>query len=339
VTFDHSTTRFPLEGRHVEPACASCHPLQRYAETSTECGACHRLDDVHRGRLGSNCATCHTAAGWQKTGFDHGRETQFPLRGRHHGLTCRTCHVADPKESEVAAACIGCHSADDDHLGRFGERCAECHDESGWKRARFDHERATDHALNGAHERLPCASCHLMSMPASSVPAACNDCHAEVDVHEGTLGSSCGTCHTETSFRERGGFDHQLTGFPLLALHQLASCEDCHVSTRFREAKSECAVCHAKDDVHETHLGDDCARCHNPSGWNRWVFDHDVETDFRLGGKHRDLQCSSCHGAARISDRCDTCHLADSPHDDAYGRNCERCHVDTSWSEIERGRR
>jgi hypothetical protein len=36
----------------------------------------------------------------------------------------------------------------------------------------------------------------------------------------------------------------------------------------------------------------------------------------------------------KLSKECRGCHLQESPHNDAFGRDCERCHVDTSWKKI-----
>jgi len=48
--FDHSRTSFPLDGAHIEVACADCHVQEtaadgslftRFFPLSTECSACH----------------------------------------------------------------------------------------------------------------------------------------------------------------------------------------------------------------------------------------------------------------------------------------------------------
>ncbi len=62
--FDHATdTDFPLEGRHAQTACASCHAdgggLHR--GFGNDCGSCHRSDDIHDGQFGRDCSRCHTA--------------------------------------------------------------------------------------------------------------------------------------------------------------------------------------------------------------------------------------------------------------------------------------
>jgi hypothetical protein len=51
---------------------------------------------------------------------------------------------------------------------------------------------------------------------------------------------------------------------------------------------------------------------------------------------HRAESSTSSGGTLALPTTCRSCHLRDSPHDDAYGRDCERCHVDTSWKQIER---
>jgi hypothetical protein len=346
ATFDHATTKFPLEGLHVETPCASCHPQQRFGKTSTTCVSCHRVDDAHRGRLGPKCADCHSPAGWKKGGFDHGKETRFALTGRHATAKCNTCHESDPKKVKLERHCVSCHRPDDDHRGLRGDRCDNCHDARAWKPARFDHAAKTKYALRGAHAKVACDLCHVGKMHVDKTPVACGECHKSVDVHAGSLGKKCESCHGEESWRGRIRFDHDLTKFPLLALHKLASCEDCHVSKRFVEAETSCVACHARADVHEERLGPSCDVCHNPNGWDRWVFDHDSQTKFPLTGAHSDLQCVACHrtearaasskadGYLAASTRCRSCHLSESPHDDAYGRDCERCHVDTSWKQI-----
>jgi hypothetical protein len=348
VTFDHDTTKFPLEDRHLEAPCAACHPQQRFGKTATSCVSCHRVDDAHRGRLGPKCADCHTTAGWKRVGFDHGKQTRFALRGRHAKIECRTCHESEPEQVKLERKCVSCHRPDDDHRGLRGDRCERCHDARAWKPDSFDHARDAKYSLRGAHAKVACELCHTGKMYVDETPVRCGGCHASVDVHEGSLGDKCESCHGEKSWRDRVRFDHDLTSFPLLALHKLATCEDCHVSKRFGEAETGCAACHARADVHDGRLGQDCAVCHNPNGWDRWLFDHDRQTDFPLHGAHTDLACGDCHrseprtGSSKdgryldLSTRCRSCHLSDSPHDDAYGRDCERCHVDTSWTQIER---
>lgn len=69
-TFLHNLdeTGFALTGRHVSVDCAGCHqkPLRDVrSEAPRACVACHRKDDVHRGRR-PDCARCHTPNRWSE---------------------------------------------------------------------------------------------------------------------------------------------------------------------------------------------------------------------------------------------------------------------------------
>ena len=310
-----------------------------------DCVSCHRVDDVHRGRLGPACGDCHDSNGWNRSAFDHARQTSFALKGAHARIDCKTCHESDPKKVKISGDCVSCHRLDDDHRGSRGKDCADCHGARSWSKSRFDHKRDTKFALHGAHVKQACEQCHVGSTSAKQAPNRCVECHELNDVHRGSMGSDCSTCHGETSWSERVSLDHDLTNFPLLALHQLATCEDCHVTQRYGETESRCVSCHASVDAHERRLGNDCQRCHNPNGWGFWFFEHRRETGFALEGGHEGLQCEGCHvkptsgasGSLKVSKRCYSCHLGDSPHDDAFGRDCGRCHVDDSWERTEQG--
>ena len=60
--FDHGKTKFPLTGKHTKVACEDCHK-KSLENTPKDCIACHRKDDVHRGRR-PDCARCHTTNNW-----------------------------------------------------------------------------------------------------------------------------------------------------------------------------------------------------------------------------------------------------------------------------------
>jgi hypothetical protein len=127
VLFDHDATRFPLAGKHRSAACGDCHKTQAYKDAPVNCVACHKKDEKHAGRLGQNCAQCHSPSGWAGARFDHAK-TQFALTGRHAQTGCYGCH----KQTNVARAtlptdCYSCHKAADRHRGAFGRNCGSCH--------------------------------------------------------------------------------------------------------------------------------------------------------------------------------------------------------------------
>lgn len=337
--FDHAKTRFPLDGKHTEVACAVCHPSERYSGTPRDCVGCHSVNDVHHGSLGTSCESCHTAITWKKVRFDHARETRFPLTGRHASVACEACHVGGVRATKLASDCLSCHRADDTHRGRNGNRCEECHTTVAWKPATFDHARETRFPLRGAHRELACATCHTGTLHQQRLGTDCASCHARDDVHRGSQGTACGKCHGEVAWRERVRFDHDLTRFPLLGLHATVACEECHVSRSYSGTDSRCIACHAKDDSHRRALGPGCEACHNPNAWAAWRFDHDAQTGFALHGGHARLDCLACHrsavdGRPTLRKDCIACHGLDDRHNGAFGTDCARCHTDETWREV-----
>jgi hypothetical protein len=335
IHFDHSHTGFPLTGAHARARCVTCHAQERYAGTPTGCVDCHRGDDAHSGSLGENCGGCHSTDGWRVQRFDHDR-TQFPLHGRHATIQCAACHVQPAGRVRLPTTCYACHRNDDAHHGLNGQECQQCHTETDWRRATFDHARQTHFPLRGAHASLACARCHVQPARQVHLDMACISCHRGDDAHQGQEGAQCAQCHSETAWRGSVRFDHGLTSFPLIGEHVRQPCSACHTNSRFKDAPSQCAACHDKDDRHEGRLGPDCGACHNPVSWTSWRFDHDTQTDFALTGAHKDLQCEACHterarGRVRQSPSCISCHRGDDAHRGEFGPECGRCHTTDSF--------
>ena len=342
--FDHDETDYPLTGAHEKAPCVGCHVGARYEDTPTTCVSCHAIDDAHDGRFGKDCASCHDTAGWAKKGFDHERESGFPLVGAHAKTACATCHRQPPGERELPEDCSGCHASEDVHAGRFGTTCDDCHDSTRWSPVVFKHGDRTGFSLMGAHAKVPCNDCHTGNDASLNEGATCITCHRADDVHQGTLGEDCAECHDENGFTARVRFDHDLTRFPLLGMHAVAPCESCHESHDFKRQSLNCVACHAVDDVHDRSLGLDCAMCHTPNGWEVWRFDHDKQTDFALHGAHEGLECSACHDrpapdGIRLAHACVECHSDDDVHRGGFGRTCDSCHSDEAWKPARLGRR
>jgi Zn finger protein HypA/HybF involved in hydrogenase expression len=253
-------------------------------------------------------------------------------------VTCEACH-REATDQKPPSDCIGCHRADDEHQGRFGEQCADCHQQTDWDRVRFDHDRKTDYPLRGQHQQQPCLACHKGTLGKESLPADCIGCHRGVDVHEGQQGEQCQRCHQESGWGDGIAFDHDLTKFPLIGLHAGTPCEECHLSARFQDAPGQCVDCHRDDDPHKQSLGTECALCHNPNAWTLWRFDHNRQTDFQLDGAHENLVCEGCHRTplsrhARVASDCHGCHQQDDVHRGGFGRRCDRCHNTESFSDV-----
>ena len=337
--FDHDETDFKLRGKHADITCDSCHAGQRYEDTPTACNDCHRFNDVHAGRFGTECGDCHGVADWKRITFDHDRKTDYPLRGRHRKVACAACHEGGDFEKSLPDDCYSCHRDIDQHKGNYGKECESCHSEDGWHKAKFDHGKETDFPLRGKHDRIACTACHRGATEDEDLGKTCIDCHRQDDVHQGKEGEQCDSCHSESGWGERISFEHDFVRFPLLGLHAVVPCEECHLSAVFTEASTKCPDCHEPDDVHEKRLGPECAACHNPNGWALWDFDHNSRTSFELDGGHEGIQCEACHikpmrGKVSASSRCDACHSKDDVHDGRFGRYCERCHNTTAFDQV-----
>ncbi|MCK5479615.1 MAG: cytochrome C, partial [Gammaproteobacteria bacterium] len=234
--FDHDETEFSLEGAHAEAVCNSCHLSNSYKNTPTQCNDCHRVDDVHNKSYGSSCGDCHEPSKWKTLAFDHDRETDFPLHGKHQSALCSSCHKDDLKADKLDTDCNACHAQDDIHRNRFGQNCGDCHSESNWKKSSFQHDKATDFPLKGNHKKVSCENCHHSEAGKVDQARGCIDCHRSDDVHKDDEGTHCSRCHNEQGWSKKIRFDHDLTNFPLIGLHTALPCEACHLSGKFQEA-------------------------------------------------------------------------------------------------------
>ena len=281
VEFDHDTTGYALLGKHLETGCSDCHADQTHQNTPTSCFGCHAEDDSHQGRSGEQCENCHNPSSWNDASFDHNNNTNFPLEFKHATLSCTDCHSPDPFADVMQMACVSCHLEDDDHEGRRGEDCETCHTSEAWDKTTFDHNRATDFSLNGSHQSVACNDCHVEPVFESSPGTDCVSCHQDDDPHSAELGEQCDSCHNETEWLNAPLFYHELTNFPLLGEHANIDCENCHETQKFVDTSSACIDCHQDDDHHDGVFERDCESCHNPVAWDLWLFDHNVQTDYR----------------------------------------------------------
>ena len=335
--FDHDETDFPLEHEHKDVSCESCHPANVSKEISIKCIACHLINDVHGGRYDQKCEDCHSAKGWKKVEFNHDKETDFPLKGSHKRVSCDGCHSGDIYKDELKTDCYSCHKNSDEHRGQYGRKCEDCHKSTNWDKVKFDHDK-TDFVLKGKHKDVSCNSCHRADLYEEELETNCYGCHSQDDVHRESEGEKCEDCHNESGWNEKIIFEHDMSKFPLVGLHAIASCEQCHLSQNFKDAELACNECHEQDDDHEKKLGIDCKLCHNPNGWEIWEFDHNKQTDYELDGKHEGLDCHTCHTEPQeeisVGSACIDCHEKDDIHEGSFTTYCERCHVTSSFEDI-----
>ncbi|MEZ5857324.1 MAG: cytochrome c3 family protein [Hyphomicrobiaceae bacterium] len=122
-----------MVGRHIKVKCASCHKTKAFKDAPRACQACHE-DQVHQGRIGNTCASCHSPTGWALWRFNHDRQTRFALTGAHKGVRCHTCHqTRHATKVALPMNCYSCHAKDDAHRGAFGQACEKCHATTSFK--------------------------------------------------------------------------------------------------------------------------------------------------------------------------------------------------------------
>jgi hypothetical protein len=204
-SFDHDKdTDFKLEQAHTDLTCVACHFGSVETTLPGECVDCHSSDDVHKESLGSKCANCHNQQQWLANVFFEHDLTSFPLIGLHATVPCSECHLSNQFD-EASDNCIDCHQSDDYHEELLGSNCNQCHTPNSWTLWLFDHGKATDFGLDGAHIEITCESCHKQNLTENNsvdMPSQCYDCHQKEDVHDREFGIDCAKCHSTTNFTE-----------------------------------------------------------------------------------------------------------------------------------------
>ncbi len=335
----------------LEDDCKQCHVKFDRPAQSGLCMDCHKdvgadmraKTGFHGRQKPQACSACHTehkgrdaqVVSLDKKKFDH-LQTDFALHGKHQPLECEKCHVAGKKYREAGSTCNACHRKDDVHKGSLGVKCADCHSESSWKEARFDHA-ATRFALTGKHVDVKCVACHKTTNY-KETPRTCIGCHRKDDEnkgHKGQFGEKCETCHGVMLWKTTA-FNHDTdTKYALRGKHIATPCAKCHTGPLYRTKLSqECLACHAKDDKHKESLGKDCASCHSERSWKEPAkFDHD-KSSFPLLGKHAKVECKECHKSPMFKEaakECIGCHKKDDKHNATLGEKCADCHGETDW--------
>src|SRR3989339_44930 len=126
VRFDHTKTRFGLQGAHSRQDCRECHfnkekqghANQKFAGLSMGCTNCHK--DIHWKQFErdgvTECTRCHNQESFKPaTKFDH-NTTQFILDGKHLQVACYKCHKETTQEGATFVLykikefkCENCH--------------------------------------------------------------------------------------------------------------------------------------------------------------------------------------------------------------------------------------
>lgn len=315
----HAKTKYPLEGKHRQVACVSCHvknppgvpagPLGsagiQMHPAFARCLDCHR--DDHGGQLAAradkgDCRACHSVAGWTPSTFTVAAHatTRFRLEGRHTEIACEACHGATRKGLAPfpGTATLGKAAV----LFRLGElECVSCHvDPHG---GRF--------AAGGAHPISGgCLGCHdSRSYRPSRIDVAAHAAYG-FKLEGAHRAVPCVACHADLKYQPPASTLIQVrwTGAPLLFTTRAQTCASCHESP------------HGNQFVGRPG-GDACEHCHGVDAFAPASrFDHDRDTKFPLKGGHANVPCATCHvtvagpGNSRVvryrpvSSRCESCH-------------------------------
>lgn len=333
--FNHSRTSFELKGKHRNVNCFECHSNDERVSNifrdhkgvkNEQCITCH--EDIHEGKFGQQCIQCHSEEGWNQlsnlSSFDHNM-TAFPLQGMHSEVDCKSCHLGESFIEPIDFQfCRNCHK--DYHEGEFSENgniqdCNSCHEVNSpftYTTFTVDQHNLGEFPLEGAHLATPCFACHVSEDHWSfkKIGASCVDCHD--DIHAGFITEKfypyqdCTSCHSSERWSDIN-FDHNLTSWKLAGRHTEVSCRECHyqknqnssqiVSQSFVNLSSQCISCH--ENVHQNQFEidgkTDCKRCHVSSSWTPENFDHN-KTNFKLTGKHKEIDCRACHKEQETAD-------------------------------------
>lgn len=329
-TFDHNLTGYKLAGEHAKIKCADCHKEKRrrkavragdirYLGAQSSCISCHKKDDIHAFKgewKKKDCNQCHGVETWKKDiKFDHEKDTQFGLVGRHAELKCAECHIVN-KAKKISRyewhglkqkQCLSCHQ--DVHKNNLSKKfqngnCLSCHDQKTWKIEKFDHS-VTKYPLRGRHAELKCMDCHQQT-PATQKKSVRH-------FRWVGLNKNCLSCH-----------------------------DDFHAFAKHKVSKKKTKL-------------SDCLSCHNEARWKDVQnFDHSKDTRYPVDGQHSTLKCNECHRPVKIatvkkrkiaterryhwqylnSKTCENCHQ--SPHTKTFSKEflkkrCTECHVTSSW--------
>lgn len=116
ASFDHSTTAFPLTGRHVTTNCVACHVNNNYNLSYQDCYQCHATQYVQPTnpnhvtlQFSHDCTPCHTTSAWRPSTYNHDVQ-YFRIYSGHHRnrwTTCSQCHPTIGQYQNFT--CISCH--------------------------------------------------------------------------------------------------------------------------------------------------------------------------------------------------------------------------------------
>jgi len=287
---------------------------------------------------------------------------------------CTKCHVLGKNVEEIK--CLNCHKKIKNLINlkrgfhsskeAASKKCWQCHGEHfgrNFEIIRFDEKKfnhiKSGYKLVGSHKKLDCKKCHNSNFIKErklskktktflGLNQDCLTCHK--DEHRGTLSNDCAKCHLFNKFSPAEKFDHAKSKYPLTGKHKNVKCIKCHKFEKSNKGKfqkftglkfNNCFYCH--NDIHKGKLGKNCKSCHNTKSFAKINylknFNHN-KTNFPLVGKHRNVDCNSCHKKNLLSKpkykSCSNCHK-DYHKGEFRNKNiksdCNECHDEYSFTQ------
>ena len=228
------------------------------------CNSCHKKDDdkAHKGKFGPKCETCHVEKDWKEITFDHGKQTKYPLLGKHKDAKCVSCHKGDLYKDKLPSKCVSCHQKEDDkaHKGNFGPEVRVLSRREGLERGCLRSRQADQVPVaRQAQDKPSASSCHKGDVYKDKLQTSCLSCHEKDDKHKGQEGKKCESCHSEQSWNKTT-FNHgTMSTFPLLGRAPAGGVQEVPRSRRPSRMPSRIAGrATRKRTGHKRRLGSEC---------------------------------------------------------------------------------
>jgi Cytochrome c7 and related cytochrome c len=310
-SFNHQTTRFPLEGMHTKVTCETCHDGGVFKGTPIACAGCHN-GSITKGKTLKHpkssdiCADCHNQFDFAMIHVDHSKIQ----------TDCFSCHDGILSDGKSRT-----------HI-KSTNICEDCHLKSTWIVTRFNHENTVERCET-CHDGL-----HTSGKPPTHIRSTndCAQCHRTVSWKVGVFNhigvvDGCFKCHDGI----------RATGKSGAHLPTSNDCQSCHTTVAWRPARFDhtdvsmvgrvCVDCHdgrratGRSSAHFPTNTNDCAACHtSTTTWKPAKWDHALALDLP--------SCLNCHNGTRPPAQGKA--NAPSPHVPTNNNDCTFCHTNTA---------
>ncbi len=313
--FNHQTTRFPLEGMHVQVTCETCHKGGIFKGVPTACVGCHN-DTMAKGKspthpsTSNECADCHNSVDWSQVHVDHSKISKG----------CFTCHDGKTAEGKSKT-----------HI-KSSKLCEDCHLVTTWTIAHFNHE-TTNEPCQVCHDGL-----HTAGKPFTHIRSTndCASCHRTISWKVGVFDHTgvvdgCFKCHDGVSATGKSGA-HLVTSNDCQLCHNTVAWSPSNfdhndpVVSSTVTAPLGCVTCHdgrratGRSSQHLPTASNDCAACHVVTAWKPAKWDHTLALDV--------ANCVTCHDGTHVTTAGAALGKVNAPSPHVPSSNaCTDCHT------------